>query len=138
MGREENEIKKNKLREYERALRQQKRLEEELEEVRCERILPGIVADGMPHGSKKKNDLAEYMARLEKAEIRLMEAIVKKREIREDIVDRIEKIKSENQKDVLKHRYIDLMSWKEICDSMNYSWKQAHRIHNDALEHIDI
>ena len=136
MSRDDAEAIKDYLRGYERALRQQKRLEEELEAVRAERILPGITADGMPHGSRKRNDLAEHMVRLEKAESDLMEAIVKRRETREEIVNTIEKLSSENQKDVLKHRYIDLMSWNVICNTMHYSWKQIHRIHNDALRNM--
>lgn len=137
MSRDDAEAIKEYLRGYEKALRQQKRLEEELEAVRAERILPGITADGMPHGSRKRNDLAEYMVRLEKAETDLMEAIVKRREIREEIVNTIEKLSNENQKDVLRHRYIDLMSWNAICAEMHYSWKQIHRIHNSALKHLD-
>lgn len=137
MGREENEAKKQYLRGYERACRQQKRLEEELEEVKEERILPGITTDGMPHGSRKQNDLSEYMVRLEKAETKLIEAIIEKREIREEINRRIEQMDNENQKDVLRKRYIDLMAWDDICEDMHYSKKQIHRIHNAALWNID-
>jgi DNA-directed RNA polymerase specialized sigma subunit len=34
---------------------------------------------------------------------------------------------------LIRSRYIDHRSWEQICVDMNYSWRQMHRIHSDAL-----
>lgn len=37
---------------------------------------------------------------------------------------------------LIRARYIELMTWEQICVDMNYSWKQIHRIHADALQQL--
>lgn len=60
--REENEKKKEYLKQYGKALRQEKRIEEELERLKLDRMLPGaLAADGMPKSSSL-SDLSDYMA----------------------------------------------------------------------------
>lgn len=49
---EENEKKKEYLKQYGKALRQEKRIEEELERLKLDRMLPGaLAADGLPKSS---------------------------------------------------------------------------------------
>ena len=77
------------------------------------------------------------------------ELIIKKIEIEEEInkklqesyrkLNEIEKaIKKldEREKLLIRLRYIYGKSWGEICDEMNYSWKQIHRIHKQALDKL--
>lgn len=35
---------------------------------------------------------------------------------------------------LIRLRYLDQKRWEEICVEMNYSWRQVHRIHSDALK----
>ena len=35
---------------------------------------------------------------------------------------------------LIRLRYMELQSWESICVEMNYSWKQIHRIHSEALK----
>lgn len=37
---------------------------------------------------------------------------------------------------LIRARYIGLLSWEQIAVDMNYSWKQVHRIHSDALNQL--
>ncbi|MEW8997911.1 MAG: sigma-70 family RNA polymerase sigma factor [Thermoanaerobacter sp.] len=75
--------------------------------------------------------------------------IIKKMEVEEEInkklqesykkLNEIEKaIKKldEREKLLIRLRYIYGKSWAEICDEMNYSWAQIHRIHKEALEKL--
>ena len=39
---------------------------------------------------------------------------------------------------VLEHRYLNFKSWEEISNVMKYSYRQVHRIHSDALKHIEM
>lgn len=38
------------------------------------------------------------------------------------------------ERTLLRHRYIEGLSWEEVCVAMSYSWRQTHRIHSQALE----
>ena len=35
-----------------------------------------------------------------------------------------------------RFRYIDGLSWDAVCDKMNYSWRQTHRIHGRMLDKL--
>lgn len=37
---------------------------------------------------------------------------------------------------MLRHRYIEGMTWEEICVAMSYSWRQVHRLHAQALRQL--
>ena len=70
---EENEKKKEYLKQYGKALHQEKRIEEELERLKLDRMLPGaLAADGLPK-SNSFSDLSDYMAEVDEQERKLVE-----------------------------------------------------------------
>lgn len=131
---EENEKKKEYLKQYGKALRQEKRIEEELERLKLDRMLPGaLAADGLPKSSNL-SDLSDYMAKIDELERKLIRQRRKKVQIRTEIRERIEKLDNEKEKDVLTKRYIDCEGWNGICDETGYGWTQVHRNHSEALK----
>lgn len=134
---EEKELKKEYLKEYECAVRQMKRHEERIQELRLNKMSLTVVLDGMPHSHNPK-DLSSYAAVLDQEERRYMKARYKRVKKCQEISDKIEQLKNEDEKDVLMYRYIKLMKWDDICDRMGYSWKQIHRIHVKALDNFKL
>lgn len=133
---EENEKKKEYLKQYGKALRQEKRIEEELERLKLDRMLPGaLAADGLPKSSNL-SDLSDYMAEVDEQERKLVEQRKKRVRIRTEIRERIEQMEDETEKDVLTYCYIDLMRWKDICRKTGYEWAQVHRKHSEALKNF--
>ena len=128
----ENEKKKCYLRGYERAVRQMQRSELRIRELRLNRICPAVIADGMPHVSGG-SDLSDFAAKLDREERRYMKARYLRVKLCREIMDKIERLPNEDEKDVLVFRYIKLMKWEDICVEMGFSWKQVHRIHSKAL-----
>lgn len=111
---EENEKKKEYLKQYGKALRQEKRIEEELERLKLDRMLPGaLAADGLPKSSNL-SDLSDYMAKIDELERKLIRQRRKKVQIRTEIRERIEELDNEKEKDVLTKRYIDCEGWNRI------------------------
>lgn len=37
---------------------------------------------------------------------------------------------------LMRYRYLDGLSWEEVCAAMHYSWRQVHRIHASALRQL--
>lgn len=37
---------------------------------------------------------------------------------------------------LMRHRYIEGMTWEEVCVAIGYSWRQTHNIHAKALDAI--
>lgn len=48
----------------------------------------------------------------------------------------INAVQDNEEKLLLKHRYLNFMSWEDICDEMNVSMRTAHRIHSTALQNV--
>ena len=38
---------------------------------------------------------------------------------------------------ILGYKYIDGLTWEQLCVKINYSWRQIHRIHASALKNIE-
>lgn len=134
---EENEIKKEYLRSYEKAVRQMERSELKIREMRLNKMCPSVINDGMPHGSSQ-TDLSSYAALLDQEEKRYMKYRYQWIRKCKEITDRIEQLSDEDEKDVLMYRYIKLMKWEDICVKMDISERQVHYLHNRALKHFVI
>lgn len=133
----ENDKKKEYLWEYQRAKRQLERLEEELAELRLDKMCPSVIQDGMPHASGG-GDLSGYAARVDALERKILKARYKRIQRFKEIRDRIERLEDENEKDVLVYRYIRGMKWEDIAAKMGCSWQWTHKIHSKALKNIEI
>ncbi len=129
------EKKKEYLRGYEKALRQMKRSELRIKEMRLNRILPSVINDGMPH-TAGQSDLSEYAALLDQEEKRYMRYRYQRIRKCKEITDRIERLSDEDEKDVLMCRYIKLMKWEDIAMKMEIGERQIQRIHSRALKNF--
>ena len=131
----ENEKKKWYLRGYERAVRQMQRGELRIRELRLNGICPAVIADGMPHASGV-SDLSDFVAELDREERKYMRARYLRVKLCREIMDKIERLPNEDEKDVLAFRYIKLMKWEDICEEMGFSWNGIHKLHSRALNHF--
>ena len=50
------------------------------------------------------------------------------------LYDKIEALEDEQEKRLLKYRYIRGYRWEDIADKMGYSVRQVFNIHNSALQ----
>lgn len=133
----DNEQKKEYLKSYERAVRQMKRIEEKMQEIRFGKIMPSAGNDGMPH-AHNNSDLSGYAALMDEEERRYLKVRYKRIKLCREITDKIERMENEDEKDVLLYRYIRLMKWEDIAVKMKYSWQHVHKIHARALRNIKI
>lgn len=135
---EENEKKKEYLRSYQKSLKREERICEDIQELRDRKMFPSCgMGDGMPHGSDQ-TDLSDYIVILDE----LMEDLKQERlngAIQRKKIERsICAISDENEAEVLRLRYIKGMKWEEIVLEMNYTWRWVHQIHGRALEHLEM
>lgn len=134
---EENEKKKEYLKSYLNHVRRIHRINEEIREIRSMKTSISMNNDGMPHGSGQ-GDLSEYAADLDSLERNRVQERYERIKTYQDIADRIKKLPSENEKDVLFYRYIKGLDWWEIAEKMRYSERQVHRFHGKALAHFKL
>ena len=131
----ENESKKEYLRSYTPAVSAARRIEEEIERLRADKIAPVLVMDDMPHAHNQK-DLSDYAAKLDELERKLVKARYKRIDVYAEIFTDIERLEDETEKAVLTYRYIRRQSWEEICVKLGYQWAQVHRIHAKSCQNF--
>ena len=129
---EENEKKKEYLKRYHVAELAEKEIQEEIDDLRMNKMFPALIQDGMPHGSSCM-DLSEYAAQLDDLLTELKDQMEQRIRIRREITQRIEAMQDETEKTVLRLRYIHWLQWEQIAERMGYGWTQVHRIHGRAL-----
>ena len=132
----ENESKKEYLRSYTPAVSAARRLEEEIEKLRADKMAPALVMDDMPHAHDQK-DLSDYAAKLDELERKLIKARYERIDLYAEIFADIERLADETEKTDLTYRYLRRYSWEKICVEMGYRWAQVHRIHARALKNFN-
>lgn len=132
-----NDTKKAYLWQYRKALQKEKEIEEEIYQLRMNKISPSLVQDGLPHGSGN-SDLSGYAAKMDELFNDLKEQMNKRIDLRLQISRKIEEMPDETESLLLRYRYIQGLKWEDIALRMEYSWQHIHKIHAKALQHFKI
>ena len=115
--------------------------QKELDELHIlSRSIPGIDysvdrVQGSSSGEAGYTKIIEKIIELEnaiKADIDRMLSL--KLEIR-TVIDAVQ---DNEQKLLLKYKYLNFMSWEDICEEMNVSMRTVHRIHSSALANVKV
>lgn len=133
----ENERKKEYLKEYIYSIRKERRLKEQIEELRSQQMFPSVNHDGMPQGNAH-SDLSGYVARLDALISQLEhEQAMAVRQYKE-IHDRIYQMQDGAEKEVLIRRYLMGRTWEQIAVEMDYNYRWVLRLHGRALKNFEI
>lgn len=97
-----------------------------------------IITDMPRAGSILPDKIGGHVARLEQLEQLIDGKLGKLQELRTEIENVIGRVDDSLQRRLLHLRYIDGMKWEEVAVFMNYSWRQIHYCHSDALNKITI
>lgn len=135
---QENEKKKEYLRQYGCALRAERAIEEEIQQVRLDKMFPALVQDGMPHGSGRNSDLSDFAVKVDELLADLKKQVERRITLRKEIVRKIEQMEDETEKLVLRLRYIQLLKWEEIAVRMDYDYRYTLKVHGRALKKFEI
>ncbi len=133
----ENEKKKEFLKRYQKAVRREQDILDEIQRLRADKMFPSVCNDGMPRGSSQ-TDLSDYIAEIDAAIEDLKEERLEKIKIYREIEMRIRCMKDEDEQEVLRMRYIKGMKWEDIAEKINYSYSGTLKLHGRALTDIEI
>lgn len=133
----ENEKKKKFLKRYQKAVKREQDILDEIQRLRADKMFPSVCNDGMPRGSSQ-TDLSDYVAEIDAAIEDLKEERLEKIKIYREIEMRIRCMKDEDEQEALRMRYIKGMKWEDIAEKMNYSYSGTLKLHGRALADIEI
>ena len=132
-----NQKKKDYLNGYISARRREKRLLEQIQQLRLDTMFPCLQGDGMPRGSSQ-SDLSNYMERRDELEEELKQEMLNAITEYENIHRAIRRMKDEEEKEILERKYLMRQTWEVIAQSLGYSRITVIRIHGKALENFEI
>lgn len=133
----ENEKKKEFLRRYQKAVRREQDILDEIQRLRADKMFPSVCNDGMPRGSSQ-TDLSDYVAEIDAAIEDLKEERLEKIKIYRGIEMRIRRMKNEDEQEVLRLKYIKGMNLETAAEKMDYSYRTILDIHGKALKNFEI
>lgn len=127
---------KRELKRYKEMDCELKRLEDKIAEIETKlySVKTPTLSD-MPKGGMAA-DMADKIAKL--ADLKALyddkwDELINERLRIEEAINSLE---DSTERALMGYKYIDGLTWEEVCVKINYSWKQTHRIHSRALKNI--
>lgn len=112
--------------------KEHKRLERKIKELesQCQSVTAkysAVPGGGGGNGHSAWDALVEAR---ERAEAKLTETLYREAEI-EQFINRLSK---PAYRQVLRHKYLELLNWEPIAEILHYSIRHTQRLHDDALD----
>ena len=112
-------------------------LRDEINRLRDGLMSPsGKVITWAPAAAKQDNKFAGTMAQIDELEHELKEKLEERIKLQRSIEHIIDSVDDPLYRVILRSRYIQGKTWKEICDQTNYSRSQINYLHGKALKKI--
>jgi len=131
---------KDKIKYLKRYINLDREIERKLEEVsrlrsKLTRVTEVFTAEPRGGGSiyGKTEEILAKIVDLEKEIDADVDRLVA---IRDGIKTIIEAVEDDRERLLLQYRYLDGRTFEEIAVQMNYSWRQIHRLHSQALTNL--
>ena len=127
---------KRKLNSYRDLCAEHRQLSEELARLEALMYSPsGPNLDGQPRGSGVSNPVERMSLKHIELERRYRAQLDRLAAGQVQIEDMIEGLEPTERR-LARFRYIDGLGWEDVCDKINYSWRQTHRIHSALLDKL--
>lgn len=129
---------KNRLKNHKHIKKEIAQLESKLADVEAALFYPKIqhlsqTPGGQPAEGNPQEALAIYHVELKA----LYDAKLVELKAEQLAVEKaIEGLKPQ-ERTLLRRRYIDGLTWEQVCVEENYSWRQVHNIHSRALKKLE-
>ena len=127
---------KERLRAYQAIKKERDQLRHQLEEIEAALYYPKIQRmTGMPfvqtEGNRQEDMALHHIELQERYKAKIEELTAEQLAIEEAV-----EVLEATMRMLIRYRYIDGLKWEEVCCKMNYSWRQTHYIHGEALKRL--
>ena len=127
---------KERLRNYVNIKREAEQIKRQMEEIEAALYYPKIQRltsmPSAPSAGNYQEDLAIHHIELQEKYRTKLGALAEEQLAIETAIERLEP----TARMLLRYRYMDGLKWEEVCVRMNYSWRQTHRLHGEALRQL--
>ena len=127
---------KERLRNYVNIKREAEQIKRQMEEIEAALYYPKIQRltsmPSAPSAGNYQEDLAIHHIELQEKYRAKLAALAAEQLAIETSIERLEP----TTRMLLRYRYLDGLKWEEVCVRLNYSWRQTHRLHGEALRQL--
>ena len=127
---------KRRLNSYKDLRAEYRQLMDELQQLEAVMDSPsGPNYDGMPKsqgvGNPVERMVIKHLELVDRYKAQLSKLAAAQLAI-EEMIENLEP----TERRLARFRYIDGLNWDDVCERMNYSWRQTHRIHGKMLDKL--
>lgn len=119
---------------YSKAYREAKDTELRMAQIRLKYGAPSAIEySDMPRAHSTEHDLSDYMVKMDELTDHLISKYTRCMGIEVDILERLDRMEKQEEREVLRMRYVDCLKWQDIADKLHYTYRNVTRIHGRAL-----
>lgn len=127
---------KERLSAYLSARKEHQQITERLATLEARMVNVGAqVMDGMPRGGSGHDpmpDMLDAKTKLVERYRVLAETLIRSQIAIEEAIAELDS----TERMLMRYRYIEGLTWEQVCIAMDYSWRNTHRIHAKALDRL--
>ena len=128
---------KEYLTRYRDIKREIKDIDRRMAQLRLKYAAPGAISySDMPKAHNSEHDLSDYVAKMDEMTDYLISKYTKLRGIEVDIYMRVDKMPDQTERELIRYRYIDGMTWTKTADALDTTERNVYFIHGRALRHF--
>ena len=125
---------KEYLQRYQTAYREAQDTEQRITQLRLKYAAPAAIEySDMPKAHNSEHDLSDYIVKMDELTDHLISKYTRCMGIEADILNRLDMMEKQEEREVLRMRYIDGCRWDEIADKLHYTYRHVTRLHGTAL-----
>lgn len=126
---------KEELRKFYSLRREADQLRDEVAELKAIAASCGGGLNGMPRAPGAHSKVEDLVIRIDEAVSKYEARIIKIIDLQIRIEEAIERLPTAEQM-LIRYRYLDGLTWEEVCVRLGYAWSQTHRLHAKALKDL--
>jgi hypothetical protein len=131
---------RDKIKYLKRYITLDREIDRKLKEVDCWRAklsrLTPVYSSQPKGGGSIRGNTESIIAKIVDLEKEIDADIDRLISIRDNIKAIIEAVEDDRERLLLQYRYLDGKTFEKIAVEMNYSWRQIHRLHSQALTNL--
>lgn len=128
---------KEYLMRFRQVMREIEDLDRRMAQLRLKYAAPSAINySDMPKAHDSNHDLSDYIAKMDELTDYMISKYTRLRGIEVDIYMRVDRMENQKERELLRYRYIDGMTWTEIADALDTTERNVYFIHGRALRHF--
>lgn len=127
---------KEYLQQYRHIQREIEDIDRRMAQIRLKYAAPSAINYSDMPKAHNQTDLSEYIVKMDELTDYMISKYTRLRGIEVDIYKRMDRMENQKERELLRYRYIDGMTWTEIADALDTTERNVYFIHGRALRHF--